>query len=201
MRRLSNFVVAFAAAMSVGTSAFAAGIYFQTVAATATSICVAPCFQVQMFAQDTVNGTTPIQAIQFDINVVNSDAGKVLISDVVVANLPVPPATNGNAQAGNANVEDDLGNIAVIPFELSATVGKSPQPGFDALVVDASAFPTDVSRPSTWVRDHAGGPLAPTACTSARTEVRPGAPSASRCRTRTRRCAACPSMPTAASSR
>ena len=148
MRRLSTFTMAFAAAMSLGTSAFAAGIFFQTNAATATAICPAPCFTVQMFAQDdSAGGTRVIQAIQFDVDVTNG-AG-----DVVVANLPVPPATNTNTGVGNTTVTDstdpEAPTQAVIPFELSATVGKSPlqtavNPTADVLVVVASAFPHSV---------------------------------------------------------
>jgi hypothetical protein len=136
--------MAFAAAMSLGTSAFAAGIYFNTVSATATTICPAPCFTVQMFAQDdSPGGTRIIQAIQFDVDVRSGSA------DVIVGDLPVPPLTNSNAGPGNTTVTDNTDeenpSQVVIPFELSATIGKSPNTGQDALVVVASAFPTSVA--------------------------------------------------------
>jgi len=141
MRRLTSIAIAFAAAVTFGRSASAAGIFFQTAPTTTTTVCAAPCFQVQMFAQDdSADGTRQLQAIQFDVDVRNADG-----SDVVVANLPVPPATNTNASAGNTNLEDVDGNITVTPWELSSTVGKSPSATADALVVDASANPFTAS--------------------------------------------------------
>jgi hypothetical protein len=121
--------------MSLGATAKAASLYFEAVATTATTICVAPCFQIRTFLEDETRALS-IQAIQFDVAV---------DGDGTVANLPVPPATNGNAQAGNTNIEDADGNIAVTPFELSATVGASPTAGFDALFVLASATPFTVN--------------------------------------------------------
>src|SRR5262245_61874861 len=150
MARFSSVAIALAAAVSMGTSAFAAGIYFQTVPTTATDICLAPCFNVQMFAQDdSPGGTRVIQAIQFDVNVAHSD-GSVITSDFVSgAALPVPPLTSTNAGVGNTTITDDTDPEApsqvVIPFELSATVGKSPKVDQDALIVVASAFPHSVA--------------------------------------------------------
>jgi hypothetical protein len=152
MRRPSSVVIAFAAMMLSGTSAFAAGIFFQTEPRAATTICPAPCFTVQVFAQDdSPGGTRVIQAIQFDVNVVNAygtGPGQT-ISDVVVANLPVPPAANTNAGVGNVTITDNTDpespSQVVMPFELSATVAKSRNEGQDVLVVVSSAFPTSVA--------------------------------------------------------
>jgi hypothetical protein len=116
------------------TSARALGFYFETVAATATSLCAAPCFQVRMFLEDPTRDVE-IQALQFDVDVSGG---------VVVANLPIPPASNSNAQAGNVNVEDEDGNVFVVPWPLSATVGASPTTGFDALAVLAGHVPFDL---------------------------------------------------------
>lgn len=130
MRRLTSFAIAFAAAMTLGASAKAATLYFEAVSTTATAICTAPCFQVRAFIED-ANRAQTYQAIQFDVD----------IQGATVANLPVPPATNGNAAGPNTTVEDADGATVTIPWELSATVGASPASGFDALFVLASATP------------------------------------------------------------
>jgi hypothetical protein len=112
----------------------AIGFYFETVATTATAICAAPCFQVRMFLEDPTRDVE-IQALQFDVDISGG---------VTVENLTVPPGSNQNADNGNVNVEDGDGNIVVVPWSLSATVGKSPAAGFDALAVLASEFVFDL---------------------------------------------------------
>jgi hypothetical protein len=135
MRRLTSFAIAFAAAMAVTSSAFAAAFVFDVVRATATTICADPCFQIRVFAQDP-SRSTPIQAVQLDI----------AVSNATPATLPVPPATNANAVGGNTTVlvsADPL--TASVPWNLSTTTGASPNTGSYALIVDAADTPFTVN--------------------------------------------------------
>jgi len=138
MRRLTSFVITLAAAMTVSAGAKAATLYFELVSATATTICVAPCYQVRMFIEDPTR-SLQIQAIQMDIDVVNATVGV----------LPVPPATNTNA-SGKAAINvtytaSDGESTNEIAWDTSATVGASPAAGFDALIVLAAGNPFTVN--------------------------------------------------------
>jgi len=146
MRRLTSFVITLAAAMTVSAGAKAASLYFELVSATATTICVAPCYQVRMFMEDPTRSLL-IQAIQMDVDVQNA----------TVAELPVPPATNTNASAKtaiNATFTASDGETAVeIAWATSATVGASPAPGFDALTVLAAVEPFSINSLAVIVAD------------------------------------------------
>src|SRR5262249_6144792 len=88
--------------------------------------CAAPCYQVRMFIEDRL-GELQIQAFQMNVGV---------YAGAVPAVLPVPPATNGNAGSGNIKVRLSTGTMEFLPWNLSSTVGKSPNG--DAIVVDAA---------------------------------------------------------------
>jgi len=122
MRRLTSFAIAIAAAMSLSAAAQAATIVFEPVAATASTTCPAPCFNIRMFLEDPTR-SVQLTAIQFEVDVINATA--------VVA-----PAAN--VQGPNTSITDIDDVTTVAPFPLSATVGASPTAGFDVLVVHAS---------------------------------------------------------------
>jgi hypothetical protein len=106
-------------------------IVFEAVGTPATAICPEPCFQVRIFLED-LTRQLEIQGIQMDIDVgVGARVGV----------LPVPPATNSNAASGNAAHFDADGETVLLPWDTSATVGKSPSLNFDALLVNAAGVP------------------------------------------------------------
>src|SRR5262245_26327697 len=119
-------IVALVVFLALGRSADAATFAFRAVAATATAICPAPCFNIQALWEDsTPGGTLVIQPLRFDLK----------LSGTATTMLPIPPATSTNAGVGNTTVTDNTDPEApsqvVIPFELSATIGKSPDVGQD----------------------------------------------------------------------
>jgi len=178
MRRLISFAIAFAAALSIGGSSQAANIMFERVAFDNNTLttpvldpvsglptfenpdnpgeistdpdlgwtpvvsaspeeCPAPCYQVNIYWQDHTRALQ-VTAIQFDIKVLDGTA----------ALLAVPPATNDTSGDGNA-FDPGPGTAGVKPWNLSATVGKSPNAGFDALVVNAAGVAYSVNSLNT----------------------------------------------------
>lgn len=130
MRRLGGSALVLAAALGMARAAQGVQIVFEAVEAPSSQVgvsCPAPCFNVQMFFEDPTR-SVEIQALQFDIEI--ADGG-------VAAELPVPPQTS--SQAAGANLE------LLRPWDLSATVGKSPNAGFDALLVNAATRPFSVN--------------------------------------------------------
>jgi len=134
--------------VEVGAVSLAAGsvqaaqIVFDPVAAPAEQVgasCPAPCFNVRMFFEDPTRNLE-IHALQFDVAITGGGTA---------AHLPVPPASS--AQAAN-------GNFGAAPWSLSATVGRSPDAGFDALVVNAAAEPFSVDSVQTLFDAGCSGP-------------------------------------------
>jgi hypothetical protein len=110
-------------------------LVFEPVPVAATSICPAPCYEVRVFIEDS-SREVDIQAIQMDIDI---GAGALPVA------YPVPPATNSNAGDANAiYLDEDEERLVVSPWDLSATVGKSPS-GFDVLLVAAASFAFDLT--------------------------------------------------------
>jgi hypothetical protein len=139
MRRLTSFAIAFAAAMAVTSSAYAAAFVFDVVRTAALNVaggavCPDPCYQVRVFAQDP-SRSIQIQAVQLDI----------AVAGATTVNLPVPPATNGNAAGGNVTLDDADGNQFQRPWNLSTTTGASPNVGNYALIVDAGDTPFTIN--------------------------------------------------------
>jgi len=67
----------------------------------------------------------------------------VAVQGAFVPFLGVPPNTTSNVGGANVFVEDANGDpLFNFPFNLSATIGESPNPEFDALIVNASAIGT-----------------------------------------------------------
>jgi len=139
MRRLTSSAIAFAAASLIGSgTASAAAIIFEAAPITATTICLAPCFQIRAFAEATSDDQT-VLAVQFNVDITNA----------TVANLPTAttPNANGSVKAGiNAvyTTDDprftDPGDpetaVSIGIWDLSATVAQSPT--VDVLFVLAS---------------------------------------------------------------
>ena len=126
--------VLFAVIALVPAYAEAVGLYFETAATTSSATCPEPCFQIRMFIEDPTRNIE-FQAIQMDVDIFGGGTPAV---------LPVPPARNANADDGNVTVELDEETVVAVPWELAATVGRSPTAGFDALLVNASVPLFDV---------------------------------------------------------
>lgn len=107
---------------------------FEPVAVAATSICPAPCYEVRVYIED-ASREVDIQAIQMDIDI---GAGALPVV------YPVPPVANTNAATANATYSDAESG-AILPWDLSATLGASPSAGFDVLLVDAASAPFDLT--------------------------------------------------------
>jgi len=145
MRRLISFAIVFAAAMALGTGAKAASLYFELASTVSSASCAAPCFQVRMFIEDP-GRALQVQAIQMDVDVTGA---------ATVARLPAPPECNASnpcpnpnvSRSGETNATYDFADetSSVLPWNLSATVGASPNAGFDALLVLASDTPFTVA--------------------------------------------------------
>jgi len=92
----------------------------------ATEICAAPCYQVRMFVEDQL-GELQLQAFQMDVEV------RV---GAIPAILPMPPATNANADGGNIALHNPTGDVE-FPWDIVSLVRMSPTvPG--ALILAAS---------------------------------------------------------------
>lgn len=120
-------------------------VVFEAVSTPATGICPEPCFEVRVFLEDPTR-SVDIQSIQFDIDVAVGAR---------VAPQPVPPETNSNARAGNVVFfsEEDA---RAVPWDLSATVGASPDRGFEVLMVEAAALSFTVDSLASLRRDFGG---------------------------------------------
>jgi hypothetical protein len=153
MRRLTSFVIALAAVVSLSASARAASLIFEThpdQAGNEGDLCPAPCMEIHIFLDAsgtlpdlTPINTLPIQSIQFDIKISNG---------ATVATLWIPDeiGTPNNGQSDDANVffraRHDFPSSTTlatrdIPWTLSSTVAKSPNASFDARVAHAAPAP------------------------------------------------------------
>jgi hypothetical protein len=125
---VSRFALVFATSLFLSANASAAQFYFQAAQTTATSICPAPCYEIRMFYEDP-SGTIPLQAVQFDVEVIGS-------ATVGVLGDP-PPTPNSNVRNGNVFLEETDGSISVFPWDLASAIGTSPNLPADVLTVDA----------------------------------------------------------------
>jgi hypothetical protein len=164
MRRLTTFALAVAAAMTVHGTAQAAAIIFEATSINATSLCVAPCFQIQAFAEST-DGSQTVQAIQFDVD----------INNATVANLPSATAPNSNGSNGvgvsstyttdDPRFTDPLdpeSAVSIGIWDLSATVAQSPRTDVLFVLASGGADPRALSQLND-IRT-SSGPSGPATC-------------------------------------
>jgi hypothetical protein len=143
MRRLTSFVLALAAAVSISGTSNAAMLIFEQGAdrfGTDPALCPAPCFEINMWLQtEAGEEALPIQSIQMDVGI--SDGG-------VAADFWTPPdENNGTTDDGTVGVKyrptstATKQTITELPWNLSSTVAQSPAAGFDARIVHAASNP------------------------------------------------------------
>jgi hypothetical protein len=134
------------AILAWNSGALAAGFFFNVVRTTPldihtdtnNSVCPDPCYQVQVFAQDSLGSTTTIRAVQFDVG----------IEGATPVNLPVPglpnPQPSSNVLNGNVLISaaDESFEPFLSPWEFDSRVGV-PQIDFDLYArIIAATFTT-----------------------------------------------------------